>query len=103
MRWTGEVTDDGCMLIDCPRCGDSGVEPRPVGGAFVEPEWCSHCGGCGYDTFDPMPAIRAIGFAAALTRAFNLGDANGWAARGMVARSEWRRFTWLPNTEGRAA
>ena len=81
MKWTGEIYAG--RLVDeesdpCSRCG---------GGAI----WCSNCDGIP-DTWDPLPLVRAIGFAAALM----LSWTKGWRSATHYRNHDDESITWRP-------
>ncbi len=90
MKWTGDITGDGMLAVDCARCNGTGTDPVAFG-PFGSRDFCVDCGGLGLDYFDPLPVVRAPGMAAALTLAFGLGHD--------AARAPFR---WRPNIDGRA-
>ena len=80
------LTDDGCILVDCGRCGGTGHDPVRID---HDPEYCLRCGGCGCDFWDAGILVWNLVIGAALCRAFQLG----WSCGSDAALQDFRDTT----------
>lgn len=95
-RWDGEVTYDNQLIVECARCSGSGL----VYVGHGEADSCPQCGELGDDFFDPLPFVRVIGVAAALTLAFNVGFSRGYCSA--LFDDGDGELPWAPNVDGRS-